>query len=424
MRAAFYECDVTPPIGGYLWGYYSRRIAEDVSSRLYAKAVVIEDNGSVAAIVSVDSCSLPEEMHDIVTERIYSYTGIKPENVCICATHTHKGVPIFDSNEINCFKDEPHTDVFYRLTADAVILAYKRLGEDSVDITYGSGFVDGVSFNRNAETKDGTYITHPRWRNDVVRVLEEVDKSLNIITFSKNGKKIGSIVNYSLHLDTTGRGMWYSSDYAGVISDILKEKYGNDFVSLFVTGACGDVNHMIHDESIEVNNHETIGKIIAEEAVKVIENSASTKGTLYSFKEEISIEKRRPDENEFKKLSDEKSGRGPDSLVVLAYLHHAYADRETHASLRLQAIKIGDICICALPGEIYTRTGLNIKEKSTFEKTIIVENSNCYCGYIPTENVFTPNSRLYEIALCNHSCLVPEAAKIIEDKALEMIKKL
>ena len=71
MRAAFYECDVTPPIGGYLWGYYSRRISEDVSERLYAKAVVIEDKGNIAALVSVDSCSLPEEMHDIVTQRIY-----------------------------------------------------------------------------------------------------------------------------------------------------------------------------------------------------------------------------------------------------------------------------------------------------------------------------------------------------------------
>ncbi len=424
MRAAFYECDVTPPIGGYLWGYYSRRIAEDVSERLYAKAVVIEDGGNTVALVSVDACSLPGEMHDIVTERIYNYTGIKPENVCISATHTHKGVPVLDSPEIDCFKDEAYTDVFYRLTADAVILAYKRLGEDEVEVTYGISFVDGVSFNRNAVTTDGTYVTHPRWRDDVVRTLDEVDKSLNIITFSKNGKKIGSIINYSLHLDCTGRGMWYSSDYAGIISDILKEKYGNDFVSLFVTGACGDVNHMNHDKNIEVNNHKTIGTIIAREAIKVIESSSIVSGSVSSFKESISIEKRKSDEKEYNKLFDERSGRASDSLVVLAYLRYAYANKETHADLKIQLIKIGDICICALPGEIYTRTGLNIKEKSPFEKTIIVENSNSYCGYIPTKNAFDENSRLYEAALCNHSCLLPEAAQLIEEKAINMIKKL
>lgn len=424
MRAAFYECDVTPPIGGYLWGYYSKRIAEEVSERLYAKAVVIEDNGNFAAIVSVDACSLPEEMHDIVTERIYNYTGIEPKNVCLAATHTHKGVPVLSSPEIDCFKDEAYTDVFYRLTADAVILAYKRLGEDPVDISYGKGEVDGVAFNRNGVTVDGTYVTHPRWRDDVVRLLDDVDKSLNIISFSKNGKKIGSIVNFSLHLDSTGRGMWYSSDYAGIISDILKEKYGKDFVSLFVTGACGDVNHMNHDESIEVNNHKTIGRLIADEAIKVIETSVPVSGTLCSLKEEISIEKRCHDADEFAKLSDEKSGRTSDSLVVLAYLHYTYTNKEKYENLKIQAIKIGDVCICALPGEIYTRTGLNIKAKSPFEKTMIIENANCYCGYIPTKNAFEENSRLYEAALCTHSCLVPDAAEIIEEKAADIINKL
>ena len=68
----------------------------------------------------------------------------------------------------------------------------------------------------------------------------------------------------------------------------LKEKYGNSFVSLFVTGACGDVNHMIHDENIEVNNHKTIGKILGSEAIKVIESSSIVSGSVSSFKETIS----------------------------------------------------------------------------------------------------------------------------------------
>lgn len=424
MRAAFYECDVTPPLGGYLWGYYSKRIAEDVNERLYAKAVVIEDNGNTVAMVSVDACSLPEDMHDIVADRVFRYTGITPDNLCISATHTHKGVPILDSPEIECYKDESYTDVFYRLTADAVILAYKRLGEDEVEVTYGTGEVDGVGYNRNGEAADGTYCTHPRWRNDIVRLLGEVDKSLNIITFTKGGKKIGSIVNFSCHLDCTGRGMWYSSDYAGVLSDILKQKYGNDFVSLFVTGTCGDVNHMNHDESREVNNHVTIGRLIAEEAIRVIEASEPVSGTVSSHKESIRIEKRKPDADAFAKLSDERSGRTSDSLVVLAYLKYAYVKGDTHADLKMQVITVGDVCICALPGEIYTQTGLNIKAKSPFARTLIAENSNCYCGYVPTKNAFEENSRLYEASLCAHSCLVPEAAEIIEEKAIQMINKM
>ena len=50
MKAAFYECDVTPPLGGYMIGYYSERLAGDVAERLYAKAVVVEDGGNIVDI--------------------------------------------------------------------------------------------------------------------------------------------------------------------------------------------------------------------------------------------------------------------------------------------------------------------------------------------------------------------------------------
>lgn len=405
-------------------GYYSERLAGDVAERLYAKAVVVEDGGNIAAMVSIDTCSVPEDMHAAVTDRIRQYTGIAPENVCICSTHTHKGAPVQDSPEINCYKDDAYTDVFYRLTADAVILAYKRLGDEEATVSYGKGEVDGVAFCRNVETTDGTLHTHPRWRNDIKRVLGEVDKSLNVVTFSKSGKKIGAIVNFSCHLDCTGRGLWYSSDYAGVLSMLLKEKYGNDFVCVFVTGTCGDVNHMNHDETIELNTYKEIGKRVADEAVRVIESSVPVSGGVESHKETIFIDKRKPDMSDFLKLSDDRSGRSADSLVVLEYLHYAHTNKKSQAELLMQVIRIGDICICALPGEIYTQTGLNIKKNSPFEKTIVVENTNSYCGYVPTENAFDENGRLYEQALCNHSCLVSDAAKIIENKALEMINKL
>ena len=81
MRAAFYECDVTPPLGGFLWGHYGEVYAKEVHNRLYAKAVVVEDEGDLAAIVVIDSCVLPPEMHDIVTKRIYEFTGITADKV-------------------------------------------------------------------------------------------------------------------------------------------------------------------------------------------------------------------------------------------------------------------------------------------------------------------------------------------------------
>ena len=76
MRAAFYESDVTPPLGGYMWGHYREKRATEVHERLHAKAVVIEEGDGLAAIVVIDSCAIPEGMREAVTARITEYTGI------------------------------------------------------------------------------------------------------------------------------------------------------------------------------------------------------------------------------------------------------------------------------------------------------------------------------------------------------------
>jgi long-chain acyl-CoA synthetase len=54
MRAAFYESDITPPIGGYMWGYYCKRNADGVAEKLFAKALVVEDNGGLTALIYPD----------------------------------------------------------------------------------------------------------------------------------------------------------------------------------------------------------------------------------------------------------------------------------------------------------------------------------------------------------------------------------
>ena len=143
MRAAFYECDVTPPLGGFMWGHYKEHRALDVIQRLYAKAVVIENNGELCAIVTIDTCIIPEEMHGIVTKRIYDFTGIKPEKVCIASNHTHLGAPVSDGAEVGCYADSTYKDVFFRLCADAVILAYGRLEE--VTLSFAEPVIDGIS---------------------------------------------------------------------------------------------------------------------------------------------------------------------------------------------------------------------------------------------------------------------------------------
>ena len=64
--------------------------------------------------------------------------------------------------------------------------------------------------------------------------------------------------------------------------------------------------------------------------------------------------------------------------------------------------------------------GLDLKKRSPFKNKMVVENSNSYCGYIPTEEAFGENCDLYETSLCMDSCYIPQAGQMMVDRLLEM----
>lgn len=424
MKAAFYECDITPPLGCFAWGHYKPCYPIEVHDRLYAKAVVIEDNGELAAIVVIDSCSIPPEMHDIVTKRIFEYTGIPADKVCIASNHAHWGASVSDSPEIGCTADPTYKDVAFRLTADAVILAYNRLKD--VDVKFGTSIAPGLAFSRNFETVDGKYVCHGRNRDDVKHAISEPDEELPILIFEENGKPCGAIVVFACHQCTVHQKVTgYSGDYSSVLAKRLKEKYGSDFVSLFLIGTCGDVNHVNPDRSQEVTDHIIIGNKLAE----YYENSMNdakplAEGGVASKKEYITIARRSADP----KLSQDRIERlsSPLSLMRLRNLVYYVSRPEPESTdLPVQCIKIGDTLIACLPGEIYTEFGRKIKANSPFKHTMVVENCNTYCGYIPTKEAFDPEKdNLYETSLCYHSCHIPEAGDILVENALRIANEI
>ena len=421
MRAAFYECDITPPLGGFQWGHYKEAFAMDVYTRLYAKACVIEDNGEYAAMMVIDSCALPIELHEKVTKRVYEYTGITADKICVAANHTHSGVPAFDSPEIGCLGDRPYMDVLFRLCADAIILAYNRLNDATA--TYSNVEVKGACFNRNYLREDGTYGTQPRPGS--IRALDGVDENLSGIMFECDGKPIGAIISYALHPCLTREDVrGYSGDYPAILSEKLKEKYGYDFVSLFLVGTCGDVNHLNPDTTVERHSYKTWGPILANAFVESQKDRYDIGGGVKAVKEYINIARRSTDKDlNFERLlySIEKGSlmQGRNTLYYIS------KNEPESTDLAVQCFKIGNTLIVCLPGEIYMTYGRRLKAESPFEHTIVVENCNTYCGYIPSVEAFNPEkNRLYETALCYHSCHIPEAGNMLCDKALEHAEKI
>lgn len=432
MKAGFYEANITPPLDCVMPGYYDlNHKGVGIDEELYAKAVVVQDGKDTVAIVAIDACFITADIHDIVTKRISEFTDIKPDNVSISAVHTHKGVPIANQPELGLDADAEFTSVCHRKIADAVILASQRLQD--VTITYDTVQVPGLAHNRTSIMPNGTYRT---WISDdsvEASKLAGEDNTFTVMSFKTNeGKLIGSVSNFALHSDSTGHYGFYSGDYSSVISSTLKEKYGNDFVSVFLLGTCGDINHEDHHRASRHDPmcyHRVIGRKLGENAISLIENATPiTKTGVKSSKELVSFKMRIPSYDEALKelaVMDERCYEWCRDFFWKNYFYYMAMNDKTERKLYLQCIRIGEVCIHFLPGEDFVETGLSIKEASPFEKSFVVELSNSQVGYVPTKRAFDKEkTRLYETSLAPGNDLVPEAADQFIAKSVELANKL
>ena len=127
LKAGFYEKVITPPLGCDIPGFFTPRVADDVLTDLYARAAVVYDGKEKVAMLALDMCGTTAAISNAIIERVNEYTGIKKENILICATHLHTGGPVGLAVETFTRSDKAYEEMMIRLAADAVTLADRRL---------------------------------------------------------------------------------------------------------------------------------------------------------------------------------------------------------------------------------------------------------------------------------------------------------
>jgi hypothetical protein len=87
LRVGAAKVDVTPAVGElpkHILG---------IHDRLFARAIVLENGTTSAALVTVDAGAVSDETWQAVTRQVDADLGIRPANVLLTATHTHSAPP-------------------------------------------------------------------------------------------------------------------------------------------------------------------------------------------------------------------------------------------------------------------------------------------------------------------------------------------
>jgi len=426
LKGGCAKVNITPPLGIPLIGSYGKP-SDDIIDELYAKALVLNDGSTTIAIISVDLLYSPlEEITNPIRKIIKDKIGIPEQNIFICATHTHSGPEVFTRTKLRPEKEVPASEIdqFYlqtliRKMAGSVLIAHKNMREVKIGATKGQ--IPEILYNRRPKNNDGSVKMAFTLPPEVTATKKiETDAEGNVkVTFTlpdeeaeldfgpidpevcvlrvedMDGGIVGSLVNFGCHpvciypyLSTT-----ISADYPVYTTKVVEQMEGG--ICLFALGLAGNTVPIQRG----VKPREQIGKALGGEALRRLQ-FITTAGdvTLKALKKEI----------RFPIKTNSSSDKPRDVDETTDYI-----------TSEIQVLRLGDIYILGLPGEILVEVGLEIKKRAGVEKLFVISVSNDTIGYVCHSQAYEEGG--YEPV--SGTNLAKGAGEIMVREALDLINQ-
>ena len=89
LQLGISRVDITPEIGGHLYGYNPNIFSDSINDNLEATAFSFRDGEKKFVLINVTLCAVGKEIATDTRNAISEKTGIPFDNIIICATHTH-----------------------------------------------------------------------------------------------------------------------------------------------------------------------------------------------------------------------------------------------------------------------------------------------------------------------------------------------
>ena len=452
MRAGFFTCDITPPIGMEQPGDYHKAYIERIHDPLKVRAAVLEADGVEIAFVGVDTCGLSSARTIArVRSEIERQCGIPALNIMVAASHAHSAGPLAEIDgdgfadasplvqrlvtEFTIISDPLYAEWVSRQMVTAVVEAYHRL--ETALVAIGSGSEGRYLFNRRVRMSNGRTYSHPGKGNpDNVAFAGPVDPEVGVMAaWTPGGDLLGCLVNYSCHCTVFG-GSGVSADYVCYLEQTIQRVMSTEAPVVFLNGACGDVTQ-VDNLSLDVpefgeRHARRVGTRVGAEALKVIATAEPGEHTpIASATKTLCLKYRVPSAQRLeasRRIVDEgiRTGQRDTTWTFakeLLMLEHIVA-RQPIAEIELQALQIGQTVFVSCPAELFCALGLRIKQGSPFANTYIVELANGLIGYVPTPEAFAPDGGGYETVLTSVSNLEPDAGDRIVEGCLDLARSL
>lgn len=404
LRAGAATVDISPRTlpalknGGFLQGSANR-----VLDPLHARALLLSDGKDTIAIVIVDSCMFPATLCDEIKRLASQKTGIPPDRILISATHTHMA-PSALTMGLGCPADEAYVKFVPARVAQSIVDAYENLQPAKIgwatvngtDLTNCRRWItrsDRMGMDPFGE-RTVRAMMHPGYQNpDYTSPAGPIDPWVSVLSVvsAKDESPICVMANLSMHYFGGGA---FSAGYFGEVARLLEARIGKTsgkaspgFVGIMSQGTSGDLHWMDYSKPRSGITRQQYSDKVAERVLrawKTIEHQPNL--PIAMSEERLMIDRRTPSQSRREWARPINAARldRPARNQVEVYAQQAqWIHENPKAEVVLQAIRIGELGITAIPNEVYGITGLKLKRQSPLTTTFNLELANGATGYIP-----------------------------------------
>ncbi|MBD3185162.1 hypothetical protein GF312_22975 [Candidatus Poribacteria bacterium] len=381
--------NITPYAGINMTGFGNRvKPSEGIHDDLYAKAVVFYDGQIKICLVSCDLLNLDESSVSSIRNKVKNMTDIDVENVFISTTHTHSGPQVSPLRGFGKL-DRQWVSILEKKIAGAVSIANRNM----VDAQLGAG-IGHVEINVNRRQRQDDRVILG------VNPAGAIDYQVGIIKIQDTqDKNICTMVNYACHPVVMGGDNYLiSRDYPGYAMDFVENANGENSIAMFFNGMTGDLNPARRGT---FEDAASLGKVLGAEVVKVSEAiQTSPDVEIKTTKEIVKLNSGQlPSKEELKAIIDRRkqeinqTEHDMEREITLTWARDALTmvkkvKLAAKVPVEVQVIKLGDIGIVGIPGEVFVDIGLSIKKDSPFNHTFVTGYTNGCIGYMPTQKAF------------------------------------
>jgi neutral ceramidase len=389
-------------------GNLTLTVVKEINDPLHSRAMVLDDGTQRVAIVVVDSCMIAREDFDRAKEIASHATGISVSNMMISSTHTHTAPASYGCHG-NDAEPEYLAYIVPRI-AESIVLAAQRL--QPAGIGWGKSDLPRFVHCRRwimrpgtAQSPDGDFtgartnfaMMNPGVANtNKVRQTGPVDPAVTVLSVqTRDGKPLALLANYSTHY-ASAPGNRISADYFGEFCRVIAKelKADTNFVALMSNGTSGDANPIDFTKTNWIATPPVVAKAVAEAAMGALATMKHRDDvTIDVATRFLPLGVRLPTAEQVAKareyLATKVVGR-PTRSWEENYARETtlLANWPATKEITLQAIRIGDFAIAAIPNETFGSTGLAVKKASPFPITMVVGLANGYHGYLPPPDQF------------------------------------